>query len=157
MGRSLRTPKDIVRDRSEGLCEKCGVELTRNVDGVPDGLTARSIHHRQPKRCGGKDSVVNLVNICIGCHRQIHEDEALAERFGWIVIGRYPGNVPYLTYRGWVIAGKDGSLVSLDFDLGRTRPLAPALVGTPDTTRRHRVARRQRHRARPVKAGRSVA
>jgi hypothetical protein len=147
MGKSVNSPKDIVRDRSEGFCEKCGVVLTRNVHGVPDADSARSIHHRQPKRCGGKDTPANLVQICIGCHRAIHADEKAAELLGWIVIGRFPGNVPFLGWRGWIQPRRDGSATLLDFDLGR----AVDLPRPRGTTRRHRVATRQRHRSRPAK------
>lgn len=141
MGKSLRSPKDVVRFRSGGWCEKCGVKLTRNVNGVPDGNSARSIHHRQPRRCGGRDLVVNMVNICIGCHREIHEDEKVAARDGWLIIGRYPGNVPFLSHRGWIQPRKDGSLTLLDFDLGRAVD-----VPLPKRTRSARVATRQRHK-----------
>lgn len=151
MGKRLETPKDIVRDRSEGCCEKCGVVLTRNHNGVPDGDTARSIHHRQPQRCGGRDSVVNLVNLCIGCHRWIHNNEKVAQREGWIVIGRYVGNVPFLGWRGWVLPARDGALVLLDFDLGRAVDLPRP---RPRTTPRRRVATRRRHRSRPASRGR---
>jgi hypothetical protein len=141
MGKSLDSPKDTVRERSEGLCEKCGVVLTRNHNGVPDGDSARSVHHRQPQRCGGKDSVVNLVNLCIGCHRWIHANEKVAQRDGWIVIGRYPGKVPFLGWMGWVLPRPDGSRLLIDFDLGRA-------VDLPRPRPRRRVAHRQRHRSR---------
>jgi hypothetical protein len=141
MGRSVGSAKDLVRERSEGKCEKCGVVLTGNVNGIPDGDTARSIHHRQPRRCGGKDSVINLVNLCVGCHRGIHEDEETAAKEGWIVIGRFPGNVPFLGWRGWILPRFDGSTVLLDFTVGRAVDLDPALAGS---TRRRRVATRSR-------------
>lgn len=145
MGKSHSPAVDIVRNRSEGRCEICGVVLTQNVNGIPDGDTARSIHHRQPKRCGGRDSVINLVNLCVKHHREIHDDEETAAGLGYIVIGRHPGRVPFLSWRGWVVPEGDGALTLLDWASGRTRPLAPA-----PTTRRPRVARRPRHRSRQV-------
>lgn len=154
MGKSIHTPKDMVRDRSEGFCERCGVVMTRNIHGKPDGLSARSIHHRQPKRCGGRDSAINLVEICIGCHREIHADEKLAALDGWIVIGRFPGNVPFRGWRGWIQPRKDGSSTLLDFDLGRAVDLPRP---RPRSTRRQRVATRQRHRSRPAKRVARVA
>lgn len=141
MGKSVNPPKDVVRERSEGLCERCGNRLTKNVNGAPEDKHARSIHHRQPKRCGGKDQVVNLVNICITCHRCIHADEKKAALEGWIVIGRYPGNVPFLSWRGWVRPNRDGSLTILDFDLGRA-------IDMPKPRSSKRVARRPRYRSR---------
>lgn len=147
MGKSLHLPKDTVRNRSEGLCEKCGVTLTRNINGIPDGLTARSIHHRQPQRWGGKDSVICMVNICCGCHAEIHLDEEKAEKEGWIVRREQnPGNIPFLSRRGWVLPKPDGTLVLLDWTTGRAEALQTAPA--PGTTRRRRVATRQRHRAR---------
>lgn len=119
MAKRVYNPKETVRIRSGGCCEKCGVALSRNHHGVPDGPTARTIHHRWPQRCGGKDNVVNLVNLCSGCHISIHSDEELARAEGWIVVDRYPGNVPFLTHRGWIQPRPDGSLRLIDFDLGR--------------------------------------
>ena len=141
MGKSVHPAKEIVRRRSEGMCERCGIELTRNVNGVPDGDSARSIHHRQPKRVGGKDSVVNLVNLCIGCHREIHEDEKKAALEGWIVLDRYPGKIPFLSWRGWLIPDKEGGLALLDWETGRQRMLTEP---PPITTRRKRVATKSR-------------
>lgn len=150
MGKTVGSTKDVVRDRSENLCEKCGVELTRNVNGVPDGLTARSIHHRQPQRWGGRDSVINLVNICVGCHKRIHDDEESAESEGWIVRREQnPGNIPFNSRRGWVLPKPDGSLVLLDWTTGRAEALHTAPVR--DTTTRRRSARRQRHRSSSAK------
>jgi hypothetical protein len=150
MGKSLHLPKDTVRNRSEGLCEKCGVMLTQNVNGIPDGDSARSIHHRQPQRWGGKDSVINLVNICIGCHREIHDCEEVAEKEGWIVRREQnPGNIPFNSRQGWVLPKSDGTLVLLDWTTGRAEALHTAPVR--GTTRRQRVARRQRHRSSPGK------
>lgn len=149
-------PKDTVRNRSEGLCEKCGVELTRNVNGIPDGLTARSIHHRQPQRWGGRDSVINMVQICIGCHTSIHLDEVKYEKEGWIVRREQnPGNVPFNSRRGWVLPKSDGTLVLLDWTTGRAEALHSAPVR--GTTTRRKSARRQRHRSSQVNRGLRVA
>lgn len=151
MGKSLHSAKEIVRERSDGLCERCGRGLTRNHNGVPDSDTARSIHHRQPQRCGGRDSVINLVNLCIACHRDIHDDEKKAALEGWIVVeGRNPGNVPFLSWRGWVLPGHQGELSLLDFEAGRATVLSPRVGIEP---RRKRVPTRYRHR-RSVKRAR---
>lgn len=141
MGKRIYQPKETVRIRSGGCCEKCGVELTRNCHGVPDGPTARTIHHRKPQRAGGKDNVVTLVNLCSSCHIGIHRDEKRAEREGWIVTARYPGNVPFLSHRGWILPRADGSLTLLDFDLGQA-------VDLPRPRGPERVSNRQRARYR---------
>jgi hypothetical protein len=98
--------------------------------------------------------VINMVNLCVGCHREIHADEKKAQKDGWIVPKmRFPGNIPFRGWRGWVLPTLDGGLVLLDFEVGR----AVDLPRTRGTTPRHRVARRQRHRARPVKRYARVA
>lgn len=139
MGKSLLSPKDIVRNRSGNQCEKCGVILTRNVNGIPDGITARSVHHRHPKRDGGKDSVVCMVNLCLGCHKAIHEDEDKAALDGWIVFGRSPARVPWLGHLGWVLPTPEGGLDRIDFEAGRVYALAR---GEEQPRTRKRVATR---------------
>lgn len=141
MGKSLNPPRDIVQNRSENRCEMCGVELTRNVHGMPESMTARSVHHRQPKREGGKDSVINLVNLCWRHHKEIHADEENAAKDGWIVLGRHPGKVPFLGWRGLVLPDEHGGLALVDFGAGRVIDLAP--VPRPEP-RRKRVANRAR-------------
>jgi hypothetical protein len=141
MGKSVHSAKDIVRERSEDRCEKCGGNLTQRRGGNPEAITDRSIHHRQPRRHGGRDSAINMVHICVGCHRAIHEDEENAGREGWIIIDRFPGKVPFLGWRGWVLPRLDGGLDLVDWDAGRTSSLLPALA---PSTRRYRVASRSR-------------
>jgi hypothetical protein len=129
--------------------------LTRNIAGIPDGDTARSIHHRQPRRAGGRDSAINMVNLCIKCHKEIHADEENAAKDGWMILDRrFPGNVPFNSWRGWVLPDLDGSLRLMDFERGRLIDLTPAPASS---TRRPRVATRQRHRSRQVKRLRRVA
>jgi hypothetical protein len=148
MGKRLDSPKDSVRERSGGKCEKCGEVLTPNVHGMPDRMTDRSIHHRQPRRCGGRDSAINMVNLCVGCHRGIHADEKAAQKDGWIVPKmRFPGHIPFRGWRGWVLPDLDGGLALLDFEVGR----AVDLPRTGACHTKHRSARRQRHRSRPAK------
>lgn len=145
MAKNYEHVKESVRKRSGGCCERCGVKLTWNVHGVPDGDSARSLHHRQPRRCGGKDSIFNLVNLCIRCHREVHEDEKTAALDGWIVIGRFPGNTPFRGHQGWVLPHRDGSLTLLDFDLGRAVNISPPpRTRVPTRSRRgHRKARKR--------------
>lgn len=133
MGYDVRSAKDIVRARSQGLCEKCGVFLTPNVEGIPREDTARSVHHRRPKRDRGRDSVTCMVNLCWLCHRVIHEDEEAAAVLGYIVLGTDPCRVPFLSWRGWVLPQADGSLTLLDFASGdgRSRVEAPVMRERP--------------------------
>lgn len=146
MGKSRLTPKEIVRIRSEGLCEKCARKLTRNHNGIPDGGTARSIHHRQKRSEGGRDSVVCMVNLCLDCHIGIHRDEKQAEVEGWICAR--PDRQPFASWRGWVLPTRSGSLTLLDWTTGRTSeiPLTREIEpGTRNARRRKRVARRPQY------------
>ena len=139
MGKSLHHAKELVQNRAGNRCERCKVVLTRNVQGKPDGLTARSTHHRQPKRSGGRDSVYCMVLLCLKCHREIHADEKAAALDGWIT-ERHPGNVPFRGWQGWVLPRQDGGLDHLDFDTGR-------LISVPETRSAHR-SRKRGHRPR---------
>lgn len=146
MGKSRLSVKDIVRIRSGGLCEKCGVKLTRNHNGIPDGPTARSIHHRQKRSEGGRDSVVCMVNLCISCHISIHEDEKQAMVEGWICAR--PDRQPFASWRGWVLPHPNGSLTVLDWTTGHTSDIPfprEAERGTRGRARRRRVARRPQY------------
>lgn len=150
MGKTRKTSKDVVRERSEGCCERCSQILTVTTHGNDQVLTDRTIHHRQPQRSGGRDSVINMVNLCVRCHREIHADEKKAALDGWIIINRFPGNVPFRSWRGWVQPNHDGSLTLLDFEAGRAVPmLTPPLRATRDTSpRRSRQGHRPRRETR---------
>lgn len=151
MGKSRLSPKDTVRKRSQNRCEKCSRELTRNVNGMPEDGAARSIHHRQKKSDGGRDSVVCMVNLCLDCHRAIHRDEKKAMLEGWIVVGRSPGKVPFASWRGWVLPDNEGGLDLLDFETGR-------LVAVSELDPPSRFRKRQARRPRPMsKRSRQVA
>jgi hypothetical protein len=73
------TIRDRVRKRANGRCEKCGVPFNRNRN-----KSNASMHHRQPRRRNGYDSVGNLLHLCLSCHSGIHRDEENAEKYGWI-------------------------------------------------------------------------
>lgn len=144
MGKTVHSAKDIVIERAENRCEKCKVELTRNTHGIRDRLTDRSVHHRQPKRRGGKDSVWCMVTLCLGCHKAIHADEELAAKDGWIT-DRHPARVPFKSWRGWVLPQEDGSLDLVDFEAGRVLSLtAPVRVSRKSRGRQHRPRRSSR-------------
>lgn len=145
MGKRLMTPKDVVRVRSQGRCEKCGVILVRNVNGLSSDGACRSIHHREPKRERGRDSVVCMVQLCLMCHRAIHADEDTAALDGWIVIGRNPASAPFKGWKGWILPVYDGSVIMVDFETGRMDPVP--FPSRPDRARRsrHRVAERPQY------------
>lgn len=145
VGKSLQTGRELVILRADNRCEKCGVNLTRNIPTKPDRLTDRSIHHRQPQRLGGKDSVWCMVALCLGCHRGIHADEESAAKEGWIT-DRFPGKVPFLGWRGWVVPTREGGLDLVDFEKGRVL----ALVPPPPTPRRKQRGHRPRRTARQM-------
>lgn len=140
MDKVHKSSKDIVRERSEGMCEKCGENLTVTPSYADPIMTDRTLHHRQPQRNGGKNSVINMVNLCVRCHREIHADEKKAAREGWIIINRFPGNVPFTGWRGCVQPQQDGSLTLLDFGTGRAVPLTPPLRECAATTRKPKAS-----------------
>lgn len=81
------------------------------------------------------------MNLCIFHHRQVHLDEAAAALDGWIVIGRDPAHAPFRGHRGWTLPSPDGTVVCVDFDLGRVVNLP--LPQPP--RRRKRVATRPQY------------
>lgn len=156
MGKARMTPKQIVRIRARNRCEKCRVILTRNTHGTPDGDTARSLHHRRPRRNGGRDSVTCLVNLCISCHREIHADEKKAALEGWIVIDRDPALAPFLSWRGWVLPDPEGGLTLLNFETGTSTTVSELERPSPYRKPRRRVATRPQYDRRK-KSSRKVA
>lgn len=137
MGSNLMRSKDIVRKRSGGMCERCKTKLEPNYGNNPQP-NSRSIHHRRPRREGGRDSVTCMVNLCHECHQWIHEFEEIARLSGWIVLGD-PAVTPFEGWRGWVLPDSEGGLHILDFDAGRLLPLQPPVV------RQRRVAVRPQY------------
>lgn len=89
--------RSVVTDRSDRVCEKCGLEH------------AREKHHRKNRSQGGDWEPSNILDLCPGCHKWITEHPARAYINGWSVRQpRNPLHVPVM-YRG--------ALVYLD-DLG---------------------------------------
>lgn len=90
-----------LRQRSEGVCEKCGLRSATNA------------HHRKNRYQGGLDTLANLLHLCgsgtTECHGWITEHPAESYLKGWSLRrNENPTTYPVL-YRG--------SLVTLD-DLG---------------------------------------
>jgi hypothetical protein len=101
--------KDVVRRRAHNHCEKCGALPPRNSPSIRRG----SIHHRQPRRLGGPDTVSNLVLLCFECHQDIHQAEPLAALAGWLAWVD-PEVTPLLhEVHGWVLLVPAGTVEPL--------------------------------------------
>lgn len=101
--------RKLVRERADGRCEGCGVELT------PDEKP--SMHHRDRVAHGGKDRVSNLLHLCWQCHTiGIHQNEELAYNFGLLIErGVDASKCAVLTRHGWVRLTEDGQYQSLSW------------------------------------------
>lgn len=90
--------RQVVRERQQGQCLRCGVAYTE-------------VHHRQRRRDGGH-GYENLVGLCSADHRWAHANPKEAKEYGFIVA---PGvtdvcDVPIRSFAGWVRLGEDGSI-----------------------------------------------
>lgn len=107
----IRIPRRIVRDRANGLCERCGSELLRQ---------DHTHHHRVLRRHGGHDSVENLLYLCIPCHRWIHRNERFALSRGWVVVPGAQWISPvWVRDEFWAILTADGTYERVSDDLAR--------------------------------------
>lgn len=74
-----------VRQRSGGICEKCGA------------AQAREWHHRQNRSQGGLWTAANGMDLCTSCHRYVTEHPEESYRNGWSVRSTAdPAEVPVL-------------------------------------------------------------
>lgn len=96
MSQRIVEVRNAVKQRSNGLCEICGTQLVTSV------CNRRSMHHRFKKEYGGIDSLANLIDVCISCHRWIHEDE-YASFVDWGYISDYPETTPCFLGQKWVL------------------------------------------------------
>lgn len=89
----------LVRKRSKGLCELCGI-------------SGQHFHHRQLRR-GGDHSAANIVHLCFLCHRRVHGHPEWALETGWLV-SQYddPARTPLLLNDEWVLLDRDGHTTS---------------------------------------------
>lgn len=95
-----RATRALVWARAGGCCELCGYDL----QGRPS--TAYSIHHRLPRRMGGRsvpwiNTASNLLLLCgtattpRSCHLLIESQRASAYGYGWLLReGQSPADVP---------------------------------------------------------------
>lgn len=96
--------RDIIADRSGGLCEVCGVDA-----GV-------QFHHRRPRGMGGTKrvssaSASNGLHVCGACHRLIESYRTVAKMLGWLVPTAADPTSRSVLYRGrWARLGDDGGV-----------------------------------------------
>ena len=88
----------IVIDRANGYCEKCG------------GVAAESmaLHHRKLRSRGGLDTPANLIWVHHICHNlgtsSIHSQPALSEDKGWMVPSwKQPEECPIVKPDGTIV------------------------------------------------------
>lgn len=87
-----RPVRDLVKARSGGVCEVCGV------------AAAVHMHHRRPRGMGGSrapstNTASNLLHLCLACHTAIESaSRTRATSYGWLVPAAVddPGMVPAL-------------------------------------------------------------
>lgn len=126
--------RDVVRRRSAGKCEWCGLPFRF----LHTGLTDATIHHRHKREFGGRDCVSNLLNLHGSCHRALHRDEEWAAQFGLILWSDEsswkPVWVPSEEGRNvWVILSEEGETNLIE------NALAADLLG--DCSRPERLAK----------------
>lgn len=111
-----RATRDVVLDRSMGVCEMCGIRLYAPPRGW---LSPHAIHHRQPRQMGGTsrpeiNSPANLLLLCDGkpnaCHPWIESHRAAAYELGLLVrAGADPAKKPVvLEGNDWYLLTDDG-------------------------------------------------
>lgn len=71
---SVLASYQVVRERSEGLCEG-------HVAGVCTRF-ASHVHHRRLRSQGGSNEPENLLHLCASCHSWCHRHPVLAEHLG---------------------------------------------------------------------------
>jgi hypothetical protein len=97
-----REARRIVRERSGGICEVCGIAYATN------------FHDRKNRSQGGKREPANGLDVCgsgtTGCHGFITGHPKLSYENGWSVrSGGNPAEVPVrLPRHGWVLLDQVG-------------------------------------------------
>jgi hypothetical protein len=96
-----RNARKVVRARSGGLCEGCGVR------------PARDWAHRVGRGQQGRWCASNGLDLCnpAGCHDRAHASPSWARERGWILLSTQdPATEPaLLAGRGWVLLNNDGT------------------------------------------------
>lgn len=96
-----RVGRKVVKARSGGLCECCGMRR------------ATDWQHRKNRSQGGDWSASNGLAACRLCHRWIHDNPRAARARGWSVLsGLNPAEIPVRRrVDAWVLLADDGQLV----------------------------------------------
>src|SRR3954470_12852691 len=97
---------EAVKQRANGICEKCGSEFK-----IRKGQIAASVHHRHIRRHEGQDLIENLVHLCNPCHKGIHKSgltESIAAHTGFIAWGDEKVTPILLHGTRWVLLSENG-------------------------------------------------
>lgn len=88
-----RSCRQVVAERSEGLCEKCG---------SGGGLEKA---HRIARSQGGKWDPSNVLDLCHDCHHGNHAEPQIAYDHGWHLRGHVEDTtvVRALLRKGWSV------------------------------------------------------
>jgi hypothetical protein len=98
-----RHGKDVVRARSGGLCEACGMR------------PAKEWQHRKRRSQGGTWDPANGLDLCRADHRFATVEPVLGRNRGWVVWSHEdPASVPVLRRDSWVLLGSDGSVTPVE-------------------------------------------
>lgn len=103
MKRTGPTPdtRQLVLDRAENLCERCG-------------KAGEQIHHRLPRGAGGTsdpeiNSPSNLIVLCSTCHAWIESNRSASYDLGLLVRrGQNPADVPVFLFGETVLLTPEG-------------------------------------------------
>ena len=88
-----------VKERSNGLCEKCGQQR------------GTEVHHRKNRSQGGKWDTGNALLLCHECHVWITTHPELACQHGWAVKSHEdPEDVPVLVIGQWMLIKNNGTV-----------------------------------------------
>lgn len=95
-----RQTRDIVAERSGGLCEVCRVER------------ATQMHHRRPRGMGGSrlsktHQPSMLLHVGDGCHAWIERNRQVSLAEGWL-LRQSESDRPVRTWMGFVVLDDDG-------------------------------------------------
>lgn len=95
--------RDLIRARSDGRCERCGI-----YPGV-------QIHHRRPRGAGGStapdtNTASNGLHLCFRCHSQVESKRDMALALGYLVRqGQSPSEVPVFRFGQWALLNDNGT------------------------------------------------
>lgn len=98
-----REGKKVVKARSGGLCEACGMRR------------AAEWHHRKNRSQGGTWDVVNGLHLCLVCHAFVGDKRHAARARGWVVLrNEQPDDVPVLRRDSWVWLRAGGRIEAIE-------------------------------------------